>query len=317
MVSFLLENSFSRCHFDNTVYTKKAGKSLIFLILYVDDLILTSSDPNLINHVKSNLKNKFEMTDLGHLHYFLGLQVLQSKEGISLSQSKYACDLLRHFHMEDCKPAPSPFESGAKLSVTCTSPEVDATLYHQLVGKLLYLTHTRPDLSFVVGLIAWLTHMKVIGKQLREYFVMFESTVGDVFNLGSGPITWACKKQSAISLSLAEAEYHGVVEASKEALWLRQILSEFGFQQHHPTTLWCNNQNAIQLCKDPVQHQCSKHIELHMHFIRKLIHDHVLELQYCSIDDQVADIFANALTKAKFSKLRFMVRVQEVVTKGG
>eukprot|EP00253_Pinus_taeda_P014642 PITA_14642 len=271
MNSFLLESGFSRCYSDNTVYTKKVGNSLIILILYVDDLILTGSDPNLINHVKSSLKKKFEMTDLGHLHYFLGLQVLQSKEGISLSQCKYACDILRHFHMEECKPDPSPFQSRVKLSVSCTSPEVDATLYRQLVGKLLYLTHTRPDLSFVVGLVAHFMQnpVKVIGKQLKEYFVMFE------------------------------------------------ILSEFGFQQQHPTTLWCDNQSAIQLGKDPVQHQRSKHIELHMHFIRKLIHDHVLEVQYCSTDDQVADIFTKALTEAKFTKLRFMVGVQEVVTKGG
>eukprot|EP00253_Pinus_taeda_P016276 PITA_16276 len=212
MDSFLLDSGFSRCYSDNTIYTKKVGKSLIILVLYVDDLILTGSDPNLINHVNFSLKRKFEMTDLGHLHYFLGLQVLQSKEG---------------------------------------------------------------------------------------------------------PITWACNKQGAISLSSIEAEYCGVVEASKEALWLRQILSEFGFQQQHPTTLWCDNQSAIQLCKDTVQHQCRKHIELHMHFIRKLIHDHVLEVQYCSTDDQVADIFTKALTEAKFTKLRFMVGVQEVVTKGG
>eukprot|EP00253_Pinus_taeda_P025747 PITA_25747 len=144
-----------------------------------------------------------------------------------------------------------------------------------------------------------------------------KSTASYVFTLGSGPITWACKKQAAISLSSAEAEYRGAVEASKEALWLRQILSEFGFEQQHPTTLWCDNQSAIQLCKDPVQHQRSKHIELHMHFIRKLIHDHVLEVQYCSTDDQVADIFTKALTEAKFTKLRYMLGVQEVVTKGG
>eukprot|EP00253_Pinus_taeda_P009257 PITA_09257 len=308
MDSFLLESGFSRCYSDNTVYTKKVGNSLIILVLYVDDLILTGSDPNLINHVKSSLKKKFEMTDLGHLHYFLGLQVLQSKEGISLSQSKYACDILRHFHMEECKPSPSPFQSGVKLLVSSTSPEVDATLYCQLLGKLLYLTHTHPDLSFAVGLVARFmqnpreSHWKVAKRILRYV---------------QGPITWACKKQAAISLSSAEAEYRGAVEASKEALWLSSILSEFGFEQQHPTTLWCDNQSSIQLCKDPVQHQRSKHIELHMHFIRKLIHDHVLEVQYCSTDDQVADIFTKALTEAKFTKLRFMVGVQEVVTKGG
>eukprot|EP00253_Pinus_taeda_P032314 PITA_32314 len=278
------------CYSDNTVYTKKVGNSLIILVLYVDDLILTGSDPNLINHVKSSPKKKFEMTDLGHLHYFLGLQVLQSKEGISLSQSKYACNILRHFHMEDCKPAPSPFQSGVKLSVSCTSPEVDATLYRQLVGKLLYLTHTRPDLSFAVGLVARFM------QNPRESH-------------------WKAAKR--ILRYVREAEYRGAVEASREALWLRQILSEFGFEQQHPTTLWCDNQSAIQLCKDPVHHQRSKHIELHMHFIRKLIHDHVLEVQYCSTDDQVADIFTKALTEAKFTKLRYMLGVQEVVTKGG
>eukprot|EP00253_Pinus_taeda_P019154 PITA_19154 len=240
MDSFLSETGFSRCHSDNTVYTKKVGKSLIILVLYVNDIILIGSDPNLINHVKSSLKNKFEMKDLGQ-HYFLGLQVLQTKEDISLSQSRYACDLLRHFHMEDCY----------------------------------------------------------------------------VFTLGSGPITWACKKQSAISHSSVEVEYRGVVEASKQALWLHQILSEFGFQKQHLTTLWCDNQSAIKLCKDPIQHQRSKHLELHMHFIRKLIHDHVLEVQYFSTDDQVADIFTKALIEAKFTELQFMVGVQEVVTKGG
>eukprot|EP00253_Pinus_taeda_P019897 PITA_19897 len=299
MDSFLLESGFSRCYSDNTVYTKKVGNSLIILVLYVDDLILTGSDPNLINHVKSSLKKKFEMTDLGHLHYFLGLQVLQSKK-----------------------------------------------------GKLLYLTHTRPDLSFAVGLVARFlqnpreSHWKAAKRILRyvrgtiQFGIHYsakatpllvgftdsdwagdpddrKSTAGYVFTLGSGPITWACKKQAAISLSSAEAEYRGAVEASKEALWLRQILSEFGFEQQHPTTLWCDNQSAIQLCKDPVQHQRSKHIELHMHFIRKLIHDHVLEVQYCSTDDQVADIFTKALTEAKFTKLRYMLGVQEVVTKGG
>eukprot|EP00253_Pinus_taeda_P027535 PITA_27535 len=293
MDSFLLESGFSRCYSDNTVYTKKVGNSLIILVLYVDDLILT-----------------------------------------------------------DCKPAPSPFQSRVKLSVSCTSPEVDATLYRQLVGKLLYLTHTRPDLFFAVGLVARFlqnpreSHWKAAKRILRyvrgtiQFGIHYsakatpllvgftdsdwagdpddrKSTAGYVFTLGSGPITWACKKQAAISLSSAEAEYRGAVEASKEALWLRQILLELGFEQQHPTTLWCDNQSAIQLCKDPVQHQRSKHIELHMHFIRKLIHDHVLEVQYCSTDDQVAYIFTKALTEAKFTKLRYMLGVQEVVTKGG
>jgi hypothetical protein len=144
-----------------------------------------------------------------------------------------------------------------------------------------------------------------------------KSTAGYVFSLGSGPVTWACKKQQAISLSSTEAEYRATVNASQEALWLRQILSEFGFQQQHLTTLWCDNQSAIKLAKDPVQHQRNKHIELHMHFIRKLIHDRVIEVLFFPTEDQVADIFTKSLTEVKFSKLRSMLGVQEVVIKGG
>ena len=94
-------------------------------------------------------------------------------------------------------------------------------------------------------------------------------------------------------------------------MWLRQILFEFGLHQQHPTTLWCDNQSDIQLCKDLVQNQCMKHIELHIHFIRKLIHDRVLEVKYCSTNDQVANIFTKALTEVKFTKIRSMLGVQE------
>eukprot|EP00253_Pinus_taeda_P035557 PITA_35557 len=148
MDSFLLDTGFSRCHSDKIVYTKKVGKSLIILVLYVNDPIITSSDPNLINHVKSSLKNQFEMTDLGHLHYFLRLKVFQSKEGAS--------PLLVSFTDSDWAGDPDDRKSTASY----------------------------------------------------------------VFTLGSRPITWDCKKQSAISLSSSEAEYRGTVEASKEALWL-------------------------------------------------------------------------------------------------
>ena len=155
------------------------------------------------------------------------------------------------------------------------------------VGILLYLTHSHPDISFVVGLVARYmqhpheSHWKATKRILRYIrgIVQFrihystgatsllvgfidsdwagdpddqKSTAGYVFTLGSRPITWACKKQSALSLSYAEAKYCETVKASKEAMWLRQILSEFGFEQEHTTTLWSNNQSVIQLCKDPV-----------------------------------------------------------------
>ena len=114
----LLDTGFSRCHSNPNVYTKKVTNHIIILVLYVDDLILTGIDHKLLTHVKSNLKYKFELIDLGHLHYFLGLQVLQTKEGIFISQSKHAYDILHLFHMEYCKLAPSPFQYGFKHFAT-------------------------------------------------------------------------------------------------------------------------------------------------------------------------------------------------------
>ena len=110
------------------------------------------------------------------MHYFLGLQVLQTKKEIFLSQSKYSCDILRHFHMEDFKPTPSPFQFGVKLSATCTSPKVDATFYRQLVGSLLYLTHCHPDLSFSIGRVAryMQTPHESHWKEEKKYFDIFE-----------------------------------------------------------------------------------------------------------------------------------------------
>jgi hypothetical protein len=154
MNNFIINNEFSRFHFDPNVYTKKVVNHLIILVLYVDDLILTGSDSKNLNHVKTNLKKKFEMTDLGFLHYFLGLQVFQTNEGIFISQYNHFCDLLRRFHMDSCKPTHSPFQYEVKLTTTCTFAKVDATMYCQLVGSLLYLTDTHPDISFDVGLVS-------------------------------------------------------------------------------------------------------------------------------------------------------------------
>jgi len=154
MDSFLISSGFDRCHSDPTVYTQKHGTDLLILVLYVDDLILTGSSSSMIQSIQQALMGQFEMTDLGLLHYFLGLQVLQSSEGISIFQQKYALDLLQRFGMVDCKPAPTPFQSGVTLSASCSSPRNNPSLYRQLIGSLLYLTHTRPDISFAVGLVS-------------------------------------------------------------------------------------------------------------------------------------------------------------------
>ena len=127
--SFLLLVGFTRCHSDSNVYILHSDDAHLLLVLYVDELIITGSTSFIIDSVKTSLQDRFSMTDLGLLHYFLGIEITQSSVGITLSQPKYALDLLSRFHMSDCKPAPTPFLSSVKLEAKCTTPLVDATLY--------------------------------------------------------------------------------------------------------------------------------------------------------------------------------------------
>lgn len=154
MDSFLLSTSFTHCNSNPIVYIYNLEGEILILVLYVDDFLITSSSSSMIQHAKHALMEQFKMTDLGLLYYFIGLQVIQSSYGISIYQQKYALDMLQHFGMLDYKPTPTPFQSGVILTTTCPTPSVDSTLYWQLVGNLLYLTHTHPNISFVVGLVA-------------------------------------------------------------------------------------------------------------------------------------------------------------------
>jgi hypothetical protein len=128
--------------------------SLLLLVLYVDDFLITDCSTSAIVAVKRILHDKFLMMDMGPLHLFLGIEIIQYASGIKLSQAKYARDLLERFHMTDCKSTLNPFLSGVKLEDGRETPLVDSTLSRQLVDSLLYLTHSRPDLSYVVGTIS-------------------------------------------------------------------------------------------------------------------------------------------------------------------
>ena len=254
MDSFLLSIGFACYHSNPIVYIQREGTDLLILVLYVDDLILTGSSSSMIQSVQQKLMEQFDMTNLGLLHYFLGLQVHQSSDGIFIYQEKYALDQLQRFGMVDCKTTPTPFQSGVTLTTSCTSPPVNPSMYRQLVGSLLYLTHTKPDIAFAVGLVSRFSqdphesHWKAAKRILRyikgtvRFGIQYttgtpelvgftdsdwagsvddrKSTSGFVYHFGFAPIAWSCKKQSTIALSSTEAEYHVVVLASQEVLWL-------------------------------------------------------------------------------------------------
>jgi hypothetical protein len=154
MDSYMLSHNFVRCKSNPNIYILRTVDSLLLLVLYVDDLLITDCLTSMIFAVKRIMHDSFLMTDMGPLHFFLGLEISQDALGIKLSQAKYAQDLLKRFHMTYYKSVPTPFLLGVRLEDGGDTPLVDSTLYIQLVGSFLYLTHSRPYLSYAVGAIS-------------------------------------------------------------------------------------------------------------------------------------------------------------------
>lgn len=272
MDSYLLSQKFLRCKSDSNVYFLKKIDSLLIIVLHVDDLLIIGSSASVITEIKTALHKRFSMIYMGLLNFFLGIEIIQSGSGITISHAKYARDILARFHMSDYKPKTTSFLSGIKLENGKDTPLVDCTFYRQLVGSLLYLTHSCPDLSYAVGAVSiymqephelhWkaakcilryvqgtITYeihyatncsLKLIGFT-DSYWVGNnidrKSTSGYVLSLGSDPICWSSKKQTAITLSSVEAEYRGVFNATIQAIWLQNFLSELGISVHHPTVI--------------------------------------------------------------------------------
>jgi hypothetical protein len=140
-----------------------------------------------------------------------------------------------------------------------------------------------------------------------------KSMSGYTLSLGLGPICWSSKKQSTIALSSTEVEYRGVVNCVIQTLWLQHFLTELGIQFHCLTIIWCDNQSTLRFCRDPVQRQRTKHIEVHMHFIRDLVHDRIIDLQLCPSSEQTVDIFTKTFTEQKFQTLRDRLAVKNTV----
>jgi hypothetical protein len=262
-----LSQNFVRCKLDPNIYMLKTTDSLLILVLCIDDLLFTGCSNSVIAAVKRILHDRFLMMDMGLIHFFLGLEISQDALGIKLSQAKYARDLLERFHMTDCNSASTPFLSGFKLEDGGGTPLVDNTLYRQLVGILLYLTHSRTDLSYVVGTVSRFMqdphelHWKVENHMLQyvQGTITFgihyavdstldligftdsnwvgdstdcNSTFGYSLILGSGPIYWLSKKRASIALSSAEAEYRRVVNITIQAMWIQHFLTKLGIQFH-------------------------------------------------------------------------------------
>ncbi|KNA03723.1 hypothetical protein SOVF_206380 [Spinacia oleracea] len=250
------------------------------------------------------MMSEYEMTDLGEMKYFLGMQVRQRPGRIFLSQEKYADDLLKKFHMEDCKPFVTPMAPNEKLSKYDGKEKVDASIYRSLVGSLIYLTHTRPDIVHAVSIVSRFMNEPSKAHLAAAKRILWKGTSGYVFQLGTKAISWSSKKQATVALSSSEGEYIAATSASCEVVWLKRILGDLRQPTEDPTIIYCDNMSAIAMKKNPVFHSRTKHIEIRHHFIRELVEKQEIELQFCKTGEQLADILTKAISTEKFIQFR-------------
>ncbi|XP_019450620.1 PREDICTED: uncharacterized protein LOC109352892 [Lupinus angustifolius] len=143
-----------KCYSDYSLFVKSTNNTFTAILVYVDDLVLSGNDLDEIRHTKLVLHNKFSIKDLGNLKFFLGMEVVRVSHGITFYQRKYTLDLLEESVLLGSKPASTPIEYNAKIQASSGNPLTDSTNYRRLMGKLLYLTHTRPDICFAVGCLS-------------------------------------------------------------------------------------------------------------------------------------------------------------------
>lgn len=334
-----MRKGFKKCYCEHTLFVKTEGENMLIVSLYVDDLIYASNCESMLEEFKVSMKEEFSMTDLGKMKYFLGVKVIQDELGIFICQKKYAMDTLKKFGMESCNPVKNPIVPGNKLTKEGDGPMVDSAAFKQLVGSLRYLTATRPDLIYSVNLVSRYMenpterHMLAAKRILRyvqgtigfgiqyrhggeERLVGYvdsdyagdendrKSTSGYAFMLGNGAISWASKKQPIVTLSTTEAEFVAAANGACQAVWLRNVLAEVGFDQGNGTVLWCDNSSTIKLSKNPVLHGRSKHIHVRYHFLRELVNEEVIDLEYCSTHEQLADVMTKPVKLDVFKKQR-------------
>ncbi|GKU90667.1 hypothetical protein SLEP1_g4634 [Rubroshorea leprosula] len=331
----LLAIGFTQSSADYSLFSLSRGASCVYVLVYVDDMVITGSSPQLINQVKEFLFSQFRLKDLGPLKYFLGIEVASSPQGLYLSQRKYTIELLNDAGLLGSRTVDTPMEQNLKLLPSDGSPLIDGSMYHRLIGRLIYLTITRPDISFTVNTLSQFLqspqkcHLDAAHRLLRylkktpgqgillsskgslqltafcdsdwaSCLTTRRSTTGYCIFLGNSPISWKSKKQNTVSLSSAEAEYRAMATTTKEIIWLHSLLSTFGIQLPTPTPLYCDNRAARHIAANPVFHERTKHLEIDCHVVReKYQAGLILPLSIASAD-QPADIFTKALGKDRF-----------------
>ncbi|KAI5323903.1 hypothetical protein L3X38_032976 [Prunus dulcis] len=286
---------------DHTLFLKRHKGKLTALIIYVDDMIVTGDDQAEMQNLQKYLASEFKMKSLGDLKYFLGIEVARSKHGIFLSQRKYILDLTG---MLDCKPVDTPSEQNHKLGLYPDEVHTDKERYQQFVGKLIYLSHTRPDIAYAVSVVSQCMHspsedhMGAVMRILR--YLKVTPGKGLMFCKYGYTDVEGSKKQKVVSRSSTKAEYCGMAQGVCELLWLRRLFRDLGFGPQKPMDLYCDNKGAIVIAHNPVQHDRTKHMEVDRHFVKEKLGAEIISFPFISSEYQLANVLTKAVSTIVF-----------------
>ncbi|KAJ0509944.1 putative RNA-directed DNA polymerase [Helianthus annuus] len=294
-----------------------------------------------------SMMQEFEMTDLGTMKYFLGIEVNQYKEGISICQKKYAKEVLERFGMWESNGVKNPIVPGTVLTKAGGGKEVDGTEFKRLVGSLMYLTVTRPDIMYVVCLISRFMsnpkeeHLQLAKRVLRyvkdtyNFGLLYarksglklqvytdsdfardredrRCTSGYVCLLSEAAICWSSRKQEIVTLSSTDAEYVAATTCACHCVWLKGLLQEMSNKLIGTVEVKCDNNSTIKLSKNPVMHRRTKHIDVRFHYLRDLVNQEQVQLVFCPTGDQVADVMTKPVKLEVFEKMRKLMGVKEI-----
>ncbi|KAL9245201.1 hypothetical protein vseg_018879 [Gypsophila vaccaria] len=304
--------------------------SFIVALVYVDDVLLTGNIDSEIAEIKQGLHTAFTIKDLGHIRYFLGLEVARNDSGILVNQRKYVLDILTDLNMVNCSTVSFPMVKGLKLSPDQGDLLPDPEVYRRVIGRLLYLTLTRPDIMYSVQhLSQFLSSPRVPHFQAALHVIKYlkgtinlglfysadasltlsvysdadwgqcaftsRSLSGYCVFLGSSLVSWKTKKQRTVSKSSAEAEYRSMSYTTSEIVWMKQLLADLGVSIPLPIPLYYDNKAAQHIAQNPVFHERTKHLDIDCHFVRDKLQDGLVIPQHVRSSLQLADIMTKAL----------------------
>jgi hypothetical protein len=341
----LLQLGFVGSKADTSLFIDRTKTITMYLLIYVDDIIITASDQAAITEFLQLLNADFAVKDLGDLHYFLSVEVIKLNSGLLLSQHHYIMYLLKKTNMHEAKPITSPMASSLALSTFTGDPMEDPSLYRNTVGSLQYLSLTRPDLNYAVNCVCQFMHrplkphwqaIKIILRYLKHTVSHgrllhhnssntlqaysdadwagcsddCRSTGAYCVHLGSNLIFRSSRKQLTVSRLSTKAKYKAVANTIAKLLWIRTLLQELGITHSTPPTLWCDNIGANHMSVNPVFHAGTKHVEIDFHFVRNCVADKSLVVRFVPTSDQVADVLTKPLVSAKFHHFCYKLNVR-------